>query len=105
MKQVALKLSPVTRSRIWELLRRRSPLPGFGRGEVIEVFTALFGERVEADIRIVNGRKAREGPYLDHVLLHAGEQVASGGFARRLAPKYSFVHDGHEYVVVILKGD
>ncbi len=82
------------------MLRQKRALPGYARGEVIEVLTAIFGNRVEADLRIVN---SPGGPRVAAVLLHNGTEVAAMKPARRLVGEYKFLHDGDEFTVAVVK--
>lgn len=81
------------------MLRQTRLVPGYASGEVIEVLTAIFGNRVEADLRIVN---APGGPRVAPVLLHNGTEVANVKPSRRLGGEYSFLHDGEEFVVAVV---
>lgn len=99
MRKTALKLNPKTRQSVSRILRQKRLMPGYAPGEVIEVLTAIFGNRIEADLRIVN---AKGGPRLAPVLLHNGTEVAEVKPSRRLGGEYSFVHDGEEFIVAVV---
>lgn len=81
------------------MLRQTRLVLGHAPGEVIEVLTAVFGNRVEADLRIVN---APGGPRVVPVLLHNGTEVAEMKPSKRLGGEYRFLHDGEEFVVAIV---
>jgi hypothetical protein len=78
------------------LVERASP------DEVLECFTADFGNGIEADIKIVN---AEDGPYIDPILFDKGSQVGLLDVEYKLADEFVFEYDNVEYAVSIRPKD
>lgn len=69
-----------------------------GPYEVLECFTADFGDGIKADIKVVN---ADNGPFIDPVLFHNGREVFVGEVEYQIVQEFCFEYNKTEYVVKI----
>ncbi len=79
------------------LLSKGGYVEDAGPDEVMNTFTAIFPNYIEADIKFCNG----DGPYIDAVLFKEGNEVNVLEPSDSLEGEYPFQHEGKEYMVVV----
>lgn len=69
------------------------------KDEVIKTYTAKFGEKIEADIKVCNG----DSPYVDAVLFEDGNEVDVLEVSEILLGDYEFEHSNVNYTVRVIE--
>jgi hypothetical protein len=70
-------------------------LENYKNADVIQTWSANFGDGIEADIKLVNG----DTPYIDAVLFQDGCEVNVLDVSETLLGEYDFRYKGMQYVV------
>lgn len=74
--------------------------PTIDRDNCVEVFTAQFGDGIEADIKVVN---SKDGPWIDPVLFDDGHQCGLLEPDYQLEGEYNFgEYNGYTYIVELV---
>lgn len=82
------------------LLKQTERSPDYKDASTIKVFTAKFGNNIEADIKVVNG----DGPYVDPVLFDNGNEVSClQDPSETLEGEYIFEYKNQTFTVVVEK--
>jgi hypothetical protein len=97
MKIVKIKVKHRTLDTLNAILATERPDLETGIDDIIQTFTANFGNGIEADIKVCNG----DGPYIDPVLFEDGNEVVVGEPSWILDGVYDFEYMNEIYRVVI----
>lgn len=82
------------------LLKQTEKSPDYKDASTIRIFTAKFGNNIEADIKVVNG----DGPYVDPVLFDNGHEVAClQDPSESLEGEYIFEYKNKTFTVLVEK--
>ena len=97
MKKI-LKVNKKLAAKVQAFLDEDKPVPDAGLDEVMYTLTAVFDERMEADIKFCNGDT---GPYIDAVLFDKGSEVHVLEPSTIFLGEYPFEYQGVAYVVEV----
>jgi len=96
--QKIIKVRAVELADANEILQRTEFVDDAGRDEVIYLFSVVFFDNIEADIKVCNG----DGPFINAILFNNGSEVCVSEPAfDSLEGEYIFSYEDDEYTVLV----